>query len=112
MTHEPASRASAIPLAVQILFTLWVAMWLPLYWRHYGPLNEVWLCDFANLVTLVAIWLESPVLLSSQLVAVAIPQIGWTLDWLGRLALGFHPIGGTEYMFDASKPAWLRALSL
>jgi hypothetical protein len=112
MTAGGSAPRSGVPLAVKLLFTLWVTIWLPLYWRHYGPLNEVWLCDFANLVTLVAIWLESPVLLSSQLVAVAIPQIGWTLDWLGRLALGFHPIGGTEYMFDADKPVWLRGLSL
>ena len=56
--------------------------------------------------------MESRLLLSSQLLAVAVPQLGWTLDWLGRLLLGFHPIGGTEYMFDPAKPWWLRALSL
>jgi hypothetical protein len=102
----------SIPLAVKVGFTLWVVVWLPIYWQRYGPVNELWLCDFANLATLAAIWLESPLLLSSQLVAVAVPQVGWTLDWVGRLALGFHPIGGTEYMFDPAKPWWLRALSL
>ena len=105
-------RRPAIPFWVKLAFTAWVALWLPIYWYRYGGCNQVWLCDFANLVTLVALWLNSRVLLSSQLVAVAVPQVGWTIDWVGRLLLGFHPIGGTEYMFDASKPWWLRALSL
>jgi hypothetical protein len=105
-------RAPAIPFAVTLAYTAWVAVWLPIYWYRYGGCNQLWLCDFANLVTLAALWLRSPVLLSSQLVAVAMPQVGWTIDWLGRLLLGFHPIGGTEYMFDAAKPWWLRALSL
>jgi hypothetical protein len=87
-------------------------VWLPVYWYRYGGCNQLWLCDFANIATLAALWLESRVLLSAQLVGVAVPQVGWTIDWIGRLILGFHPIGGTEYMFDQSKPWWLRALSL
>lgn len=105
-------RNPAIPFAVTLAFTAWVAVWLPIYWYRYGGCNQLWLCDFANIATLAALWLRSPVLLSSQLVAVAVPQVGWTIDWVGRLVLGFHPIGGTEYMFDVSKPWWLRALSL
>ena len=104
-------RGPAIPLAVKLVYTAWMVVWLTVYWQQYGPSTLLWLCDFANLATLVAIWLESPLLLSSQLVAVAVPQLGWTIDWVGRLVLGFHPIGGTEYMFDAAKPWWLRALS-
>ena len=34
------------------------------------------------------------------------------IDMLGRLALGFHPIGGTEYMWDATHPLTIRLLSL
>jgi len=108
----PRGAGGTIPLAAKLLFTVWVAVWLPVYWLHHGPANQLWLCDFANLVTLAGIWLESPLLLSSQLVAVTIPQIGWTLDWLGRIAFGFHPIGGTEYMFDQADPLWLRSFSL
>ena len=108
----PRRRGAAIPLAAKLAFTAWVAVWLPAYWLHYGALNQIWFCNFANVVILAALWLESPLLLSSQLVAVTIPQLGWALDFFGRLLLGFHPIGGTEYMFDASKPLAMRALSL
>jgi hypothetical protein len=89
-----------------------MAAWMPLYWHHHGPANLLWFCDLANLVTLAGIWLESPLLLSSQLVAVGVAQVGWAVDWLGRLLFGLHPIGGTEYMFEAADPLWLRALSL
>ena len=97
---------------MKVAYTLWVAVWLPLYWRHHGPSNLLWFCDLANLIALPAIWLESRLLLSSQLVGVAVAQIGWTVDFLGRLLLGVHPIGGTEYMFAAADPLWLRGLSL
>ena len=86
-------------------------MWVPLYWQHHGPANLLWFCDLANLVALAGIWLESPLLLSSQLVAVGVAQVGWAVDYFGRLVLGFHPMGGTEYMFDTAAPLWLRALS-
>lgn len=101
-----------LPLAVKLLYTLWMAVWIPLYWRENGLANFLWICDFANFVTLAAIWSESALLVSSQLVGVAFIQALWAIDYLGRLALGFHPIGGTDYMFDASRPLWLRALSL
>jgi hypothetical protein len=35
------------------------------------------------------------------------------VDMLGRLVLGFHPIGGTEYMWDSVHyPLYIRLLSL
>jgi hypothetical protein len=33
-------------------------------------------------------------------------------DFFGRMIVGQHLIGGTEYMFEASQPLWLRAMSL
>jgi hypothetical protein len=109
---EPAiASRDKIPLGLKLAYTAWVAVWLPIYWHHHGPQNLLWFCDLANLVALLAIWRGSPLLLSSQLVAVGVPQVGWTVDYLGRLISGSHPLGGTEYMFDATQPFWLRALS-
>jgi hypothetical protein len=101
-----------IPLAVKILYTAWMAVWVPVYWRHNGPSNFLWICDFANWVIFLAIWLESALLLSSQLAGIFLIQLLWAIDFLSGLAFGFHPVGGTEYMFDAATPLWLRALSL
>lgn len=101
-----------LPLALKVLYTAWIAVWVPVYWVHAGPGNFLWLCDVANFVLLAAIWLESPLLASSQAVGVLLVQVLWAADYLGRLLLGSHPIGGTEYMFDPAKPLWLRAFSL
>lgn len=113
MTREPnPRRGDGIPLAAKLLYTAWMAAWVPVYWVHAGPGNFLWLCDVANFVLLAAFWLESPLLASSQAVGVLLVQTLWGVDFLGRLALGSHPIGGTEYMFDPSKPLWVRCFSL
>jgi hypothetical protein len=101
-----------IPLAAKLAYTAWVAVWMPLYWRENGPSNFLWICDFANFAILYAIWRESALVASSQLSGILFIQALWALDFFGRLFAGVHPIGGTEYMFDAAQPLWLRSLSL
>lgn len=106
-----APRPGAIPLWLKVLYTLWALVWVPVYWVESGPANFLWLCDIANFVVLAALWLESPLLFSSQAVSVLIIQAAWWIDWLGRLLLGRHPIGGTEYMFDPAEPIIVKLLS-
>ncbi len=103
---------SRIPLSAKILYTVWMAVWVPVYWQHNGPANFLWLCDFANWVVFLAIWVESTLLISSQLAGILLIQLVWAVDFGGGLLFGLHPVGGTEYMFDAAKPLWLRGLSL
>ena len=105
-------RRSAVPVWLKIAYTLWLAIWIWVYWHSYGPQNFLWLCDVANLVLGLAIWLESPLLFSSQAVGVLIIQALWIIDFCSRLLVGVHPIGGTEYMFDPEKSTALRSLSL
>lgn len=101
-----------MPIGVRLAFTAWMLVWVPLYWRENGWTNFLWLCDFANFATLVAIWRGSALLASSQLAGVLLIQTVWAVDFFGRLLTGTHPVGGTEYMFDAGEPLWLRGLSL
>ena len=89
----------------------WLAVWVPFYWAGPGPVNFLWFCDIANFVIGAALWLESPLLLSSQAVGVFLLQCAWAVDYLGRLIVGFHPIGGTEYMFDPQEWIAIRILS-
>jgi len=42
-------------------------------------------CDVALLVTCIAIWMESPLLVSMQAVAITLPQMLWVIDLLCRL---------------------------
>ena len=106
------SSTARIPLALKVAYTAWCAVWLPVYWIHHGPANLLWFCDVANLIVLVALWGESSVWLSSQLVGGLFIQTYWAIDFFGRLFLGGHPFGGTEYMFVAADPLWLRSFSL
>ena len=105
-------RSRRIPLAVKLAYSAWMALWVPVYWRANGPENFLWICDFANFGTLYALWMESALVASSQLAGVLFIQILWAADYFCRLVSGVHLIGGTEYMFDAASPLWLRACSL
>jgi hypothetical protein len=110
--RQDEGRRIPIPLGVKLAYTAWMIVWVPLYWRENGPSNFLWLCDFANFGILFALWAESALVASAQLVGVLFIQALWAVDYLGALIFGVHPIGGTEYMFDPTKPYWLRALSL
>ena len=97
---------------LKVGYTLWFLVWVPVYWVENGPSNFLWLCDVANFVLLAALWLDSRLLFSSQTVSVLLIQLVWMIDVTTRLVAGFHPIGGTEYMFEAWRPLSGRLLSL
>ena len=102
-----------IPLALKIGWTAWVGVWFPLYWLQYGPSTFLWFCDIANFVILAALWAESPTLFSWQACSVLLVQLAFTVDVLGRVFLGLHLVGGTEWIFDdALIPLRIRILSL
>ena len=91
---------------------LWLLVWIPAYWRTWGPSNFLQLCDVAVMLTCIGIWSGSRLLLSSQAVGSLLVDLAWTLDAAWRLLLGRHLLGGTEYLFDAHYPLWVRLLSL
>ena len=103
---------SRIPLWLKLLWTVWIAVWVPFYWHHYGAQNFLWFCDMANFLIAVALWAESPLLISWAAVSVLFVQILWIVDVAGRLLLHVHLIGGTAYMFDPTIPLVTRLLSL
>ncbi|GEP03159.1 hypothetical protein [Methylobacterium oxalidis] len=109
---SPARRRGArrIPAPVRIGYSLFAAVILPVYLHAYGPTNLLYFCDQAILLTLVGIWLESPLLISMCAVGILAPQVLWIADFLGT-AIGLPITGMTEYMFDPAKPLFLRALS-
>lgn len=110
MLDSTARRA--FPRWLKLGYTAWFLVWVPAYWVDSGPANFLWLCDVANFVLLAALWLESSLLISSQAVSVLLIQFAWIIDFGTRLVAGFHPIGGTEYMFESWRPLFGRLLSL
>jgi len=101
-----------LPLWLKITWTVWLATWIPLYWKQYGVQNFLFFCDIGNLLIGLALWLESPLIFSWQACGLLLFQTLYTVDLVGALLTGHHPFGGTEYMFDPGIPLPVRLLSL
>ena len=101
-----------IPLWLKIVDTLFVYLIVPIYWRRYGPANFLWFSDVALLLTVPALWLESPLLVSMMALAVALPELAWNIDFFVRLTTGVSLLGLAAYMFDRRIPRFVRSLSL
>ena len=101
-----------VPAWLKILWTVWVVVWVPLYWKHYGAQNLLYFCDLGNFFIAAALWWESPLLFSWQATGLLLFQSLYTIDLLGAVLSGRHVIGGTEFMFDNGVPLYLRLLSL
>jgi hypothetical protein len=101
-----------IPLWLKLLWTAWVLVWVPVYWREYGLQNFLFVCDLGNFFITAGLWLESPLIFSWQATSLLLFQTLYTVDLAGTLVTGHHWIGGTEFMFDPHVPLWIRLLSL
>src|SRR5262245_48662606 len=103
-----------IPLWLKVGYTLWVIAWLILYkqfvsWAHY-----LWLCHLGNVIIVIGLWTESPLLLSWQALSLLFADLVWTLDFLIGLTFGRTPIGAAWYMFapESAFPRLQKALAL
>lgn len=101
-----------IPLWLKISWTVWLILWIPLYWKQYGAQNFLYFCDLGNVLIGLALWTESALVFSWQASGLLLFQTLYTLDLFGALIFGRHTIGGTEYMFNPSIPLLLRLMSL
>jgi len=111
LTGSAVLQTSRIPLVVKLGFTAFMAVLVPVYWSKYGPTNFLYFCDLALFFTLAAVWLENRLMASTAAVGIILPQLVlWCGDFVAHLA-GVKFIGMTDYMFDASRPLFLRGLS-
>lgn len=119
-TEPPANLAAnrqvsttihKIPLAAKVIYSVFVLVMVPIYFRDYGPTNFLYFCDVAVFLTLFGMWLENALLISMCSVGLLLPQTLWLFDFGGQL-LGFRGLGMTAYMFDHNLPLLTRGLSL
>lgn len=106
----PSPIRGRIPLAVKLIYTAFMAVLVPYYWKTYGPTNFLYFCDVSLFFALAAMWLESPLLASAPAVGLILPQILWQVDFI-LLAIGMPILGMTDYMFDENIPFIARGLS-
>lgn len=104
--------AMRLPLWLKISWTIWLLIWAPIYWNHYGAQNFLFFCDLGNLLIGLGLWLESSLIFSWQACGLLLFQTLYTVDLAGALVSGHHVIGGTEYMFSPELPLFMRLLSL
>jgi hypothetical protein len=110
-TPSVVPGARRIPLWLKLAYTAFMAVLVPVYLRNYGPTNFLYFCDVALIITLIGIWLESPLLVSICAIGIVASQTLWVIDFLSNL-IG-HPLTGlTDYMFMADHSLLLRGLSL
>jgi hypothetical protein len=99
-----------IPMWVKVSYTAFMCVLVPFYWSAYGPTNFLYFCDLALLLTLVALWLENPLLASIAAVEILLPGTLWVADFITELC-GGRITGMTAYMFKSSTLPFARALS-
>jgi hypothetical protein len=89
-----------------------LAVWAPAYAVYWGSTDFLFLCNVAVVLTCAGLWFGNSLLLSSQAVSTIVIGTLWGVDvaWMA-LTHGQPLIGGTEYMWDARYPLWLRMLS-
>jgi hypothetical protein len=103
-----------VPLWLKLFHTAFLTVLVPIYWitPEYGPANFLWFSDIALFVLLFALWLENPLLTSTQVLAVGLLEAAWVLDFLVALVVGQSPLGMSAYMFDPKRDLFVRGLSL
>ena len=113
MLMQSGNRA-IVPLWIKVGYALFVTLLVPIYWMQYGPQNFLWGSDLALFGTLLAVLLESRLLISMMAIAALIPELLWTVDYIGRLIAGAEAVPGlgTQYMFNSETPVFVRGLSL
>src|SRR5215831_15781894 len=112
-TRESAKRvANSIPDAVRWGALAWLAIWVPAYWHTWGAANFLHFCDLSVFLTCAGLFFESALELSSQAVATLAIALVWAIDATCKIFSGRYLLGGTDYLFDARYPLWVRLLSL
>lgn len=104
--------AKKIPSSLKGAQSAFIIVLVPSYWRQYGPGNFLWFSDVALLASVPALWLESPLIASTQAAGGLVLETLWIVDFGAGLVSGKSPIGVASYMFDRRLPRVVRALSL
>lgn len=100
-----------MPLWIKLFQTIFVIVFVPVYWKIVGPLNFLWFSDIALFVSVVALWRESRLLASMMAISVAILECVWVIDFFGHMIKGEKFLGLAHYMFGNEDPTIIKILS-
>ena len=107
-----AAEIDSVTWAFRVLFTVLVAVVVPVYLVKYGPSNFLWFSDIGLFGLFAALWLEHRLLGSMMALAVLLPETLWLVSFVsGAIARGRGVTTLATYMFDTRIPLYLRLLS-
>lgn len=109
---EHSRSRGQIPLWLKVLWTVWLLVWAPIYWKYYGPQNLLFFCDLGIFFVAAALWLESALIFSWQAVSLLIFETLFVLDLAGALFSGQHILSASNFMFSSQLPLFVRLLTL
>jgi hypothetical protein len=104
--------AALLPFPLKVFATMFLAVLTPAYAVHYGWANFLWLSDIGLFGSVLALWMESPLLASMMAVGTVVLEVAWIIDFVGHLLTRHTLLGLSDYMFDSRNPVFIRALSL
>jgi len=103
----------AIPWdSIKYFLTGFLIVLLPVYRRYYGTQNFLWLSDIGLFLTIIALWLQSTLIMSIAAVGLLAVELFWNVDFFAHLLFKKKISGLSDYMFDSKYPLSLRILSL
>jgi hypothetical protein len=107
------AEPTGFPWPLRYAATIFLVVFVAVHAWYANLVTFLWLSDIGLFGAVASLWFRSRLLASMMLLAVALPDgVGWTMDFLLGLALGWHPLHATHYMFDPRVPAIVRVLSL
>lgn len=112
MTRYIFINKKHIPLWVKILYTIFVAVFIPVYYIYNGWANFLWFSDLAIFTTFFGMWLENSLLISMTALSVVVFELIWNFGFFVGLITRWHPFNLTQYMFVTTSPLLLRSVSL
>lgn len=110
LTDDPYAISGSgqdVPMWLKVGFTLLAVVVFVTYWDYYGPENYLWFSDIALFAMVPALWLGNRLIASTMAVAVLIPEIVWTLDFITLS----HFSVLANYMFESDRALYIRILS-
>jgi hypothetical protein len=107
----PTDSANPFPTWARWTALIWLAIWLAIYLKFWGPDTFLFLCDIAVILTCLGLYTGNALLLSSQAVSSIVIDTVWLVDIATKLIFNRHLIGGTDYFFDTNYPLWVRLMS-
>lgn len=101
------------PLWLRLILSLFFLVFVIVYGYQRGPVNFLWFSDIAFFLIIIAIWLNSSLLVSMAALSVLLFEIIWNLDFFSKLVFGSHLFGldATAYMFADENWRTIKILS-